>query len=202
MTRAEIKQNKRMKWILFYIFVTIFVIIVAGTIMVVFFGYGKPTEVEREILFKVFIGEIGIAVLALFKLLFGLKKKEREPEEKPIPKVGGKYKYELTCSENKAAFMAECLVKQDGRVLAFNGERKKECIGHKKRRVSYHWFSHWAELCVDNKIRLDYSITNNNGGLRGYAILDLGKKSGRGMVGEFHLLGSPYTYGTVKFKKI
>ena len=199
MTQAERKQNKRMKWILFYIFITIFVVIVAGTIMVVFFGYGEPRPEEREILFKVFIGEIGIAVLALFKVLFGLKRKPAA-EETNLPKVDGKYKYEITCGNNKTLFIGECRVKQDGRSLTFNGERKKTINGRKKENVSIHWYSNWAELCADNKVRLDYSITAN-GGVRGYAILDAARSSARDMVGEFHLLHEPYTYGTVKFKR-
>lgn len=201
MTQGEIKQNKRMRWILFYIFITIFVLIVAGTIATVFFGFGSPSPNERSLLFKIFIGEIGIAVLTLFRVLFGLKRKPVEAVES-IPRVDGKYKYEITTSDNKNSITGECMVKQDGRALVFNGERQKEYCGHKKNRVSYHWFSHWAELCVDNKVRLDYSVTDNNGGLRGYAILDTAKKSTAGMAGEFHLLGQPYVHGTIRFKRI
>ena len=135
MTQAERKQNRRMKSVLFYVFVFIFVAIVAGTIMVVFFGYGKPTPQERDILFKVFIGEIGIAVITLFKVLFGLKKKPVEAEV-PIASVKGRYKYEIACTANKTTYLGECRVKQDGRVLTFNGERQKECSGLKKKKVS------------------------------------------------------------------
>lgn len=200
MTRGEIKQNKRMKWILFFIFTSIFVLLVAATVMVVFFGIGSPSPKEREFLFHVFIGEVGLSVLALFKVLFGLKKSPVN-KEAPVKNVDGKYKYELTCSEKNMVYSGECLVKQQGRALSFNGERQKECNGKKKRRVSYHWFSNWAELCLDDKIRLDYSLSNGNGGIRGYAILEINKKSSNGMTGEFHMLAQEYIFGTVKFKR-
>ena len=125
MTRGEIKQAKRMKWILFYIFVTIFVLVVAGTIATVFFDYGKPSPEERKLLFNVFIGEVGVAILALFKVLFGLKKKP-VVEEEAVPRIAGKYKYELVACDNKTHFQGNCRVKQEGRVLEFNGERKKD----------------------------------------------------------------------------
>ncbi|MCP5049054.1 MAG: hypothetical protein GY940_17925 [bacterium] len=198
MTRAEIKQTNRMKWVLFYIFIGIFVVIVAGTIMVVFFGYGQPTEVERDILFKVFIGEIGLAVMALFKVLFGLKKKP--VEDTPVPKVSGKYKYEINFNDNKKVFLGECRIKQEGRTLTINGEQKKSKVGRKKTTVSIHWRSNWAELCADNKIRLDYSFAVN-GGTRGYAILDAGLTTFKEILGEFHLLHEPYDCGTIKFKR-
>lgn len=198
MTRSEKKQIRRMKNTLFCIFLIFYVVIVAGTIATVFFDFAKPKPTERAVLFKVFIGEIGIAVLALFKVLFGLKKK---PAEEPtIPKVDGKYKYELACCDNKSIFQGECRVKQQGRILHINGERKKSIIGRKKENVSIHWYSNWAELCVDNKVRLDYLITLN-GGYRGYAILDVSSKAAKGLVGEFHLLSDPYVYGTIKLRK-
>jgi hypothetical protein len=190
-----------MKWILFYIFIIIFVVTVALTVAKVFFGFGEPSEAERKVLFSVFIGEVGIAVLALFKMLFGLKKRPKEQEETPLPKINGKYKFEMTGSDSKIRCQGECLVKQDGRVLNFNGVQKKARIKRKKEKVSVRWYSNWAELCEDNKVRVDYSITLN-GGIRGYAILDTGRKTGKEMMGEFHMLHEPYTYGTVKFKRV
>lgn len=198
MDRGE-KQTRRMRNVLFCIFLLFFVVIVAGTIATVFLDFGKPTPEERAVLFKVFMVEIGIAVLALFKILFGLKKKPAN-EEISIPKVAGKYKYELTCGDNKTLFRGECRVKQDGRTLNINGERKKAKSGHKKESVSIHWYSNWAELCEDKKVRLDYYITQN-GGIRGYAILDVGQSTSKEMVGEFHFLKEPYVYGTIKFNR-
>jgi hypothetical protein len=198
MTRGEVKQNNRMRSVLFYIFVTIFVVIVAGTTMVVFFDYGKPQPHEREILFNVFIGEIGIAVLALFKMLFGLKKPAVETA--PAPKLDGTYKYEMNFNDNKTVYQGECNIKQDNRVLTFNGENRKSRTGRKKETVSIHWNSNWAELCADNKVRMDYSI-NFNGGMRVFCVLNGNRSSFKEMMGEFHLLHEPYKCGSVKFKR-
>lgn len=47
-----------------------------------FFGIGSPSESEREFLFKVFVGEIGAAVIALFYSIFGLRKsRPTEPNQ-------------------------------------------------------------------------------------------------------------------------
>jgi hypothetical protein len=198
MDRGEKRQNRRMKGALFCVFLIIFVVIVAFTIAKVFFDFGNPTTQERATLFKVFITEVGVAVLAVFMKLFNLK---RQPKEKtPIPKVCGKYKYELTCGDNKTMFMGECRIKQDGHLLDIHGERKKARFGRKKENVSIRWYSQWAELCRDNKVRLDYFITQN-GGIRGYAVLDIGRVTPKAMVGEFHFLNEPYVYGTIKLRR-
>ena len=197
--KLEKKQITKMRWVLFCIFASIFVIIVIGTLLVVFFGVGKPTEKERDLLFNIFIIEVGIALIALFKMLFNLKK--RRQTEKPILEVGGKYEYELTCGDN-TSFLGECRIKQKGRSLYFSGERKKKIVGDKEENLSIPWFSQWAEICLDNKIRLDYSLTVN-GGIRGYSILVLeaGLETQETMVGEFHLLEHAHVCGTVKLKK-
>jgi hypothetical protein len=201
MTQLERKQNNRMRSVLFYIFIAIFVVIVAGTIGMVFFGLGRPEPHEREILFNVFIGEIGLAVLALFKVLFGLKKPAVENAE--VPKVEGTYKYEMSFSETKTKtfYLGECIIKQDQRELAVTGERQKSKNGRKKNNVSIHWNSNWAEVCGDNKIRMDYSI-NSNGGIRGFAILSANRNSFKEMIGEFHLMHEPYQSGTIKLKRV
>jgi len=67
-------QTATMKWTLFWVFVVLFVAIVILTLGSVFFGMGNPTENERSLLFKAFIVEIGLAVVALFYALFNLKR--------------------------------------------------------------------------------------------------------------------------------
>jgi hypothetical protein len=66
-------QTTTMKVVLFWVFTGLFVIIVFLTLLSVFFGIGSPTPAERDVLFKAFIVEIGIAVVALFYALFNLK---------------------------------------------------------------------------------------------------------------------------------
>jgi hypothetical protein len=48
---------------------------------------------------------------------------------------------------------------------------------------------------------MDYAITENGGG-RGYAILELGKRASRTMLGEIHLFKEDSLFGTLKFKKV
>jgi hypothetical protein len=68
------EQEYRMRWIMFWVFITAFALILIFTISSVFFGYGQPTSEERRLLFKTFIVEVGIAIAALFYSLFGIKR--------------------------------------------------------------------------------------------------------------------------------
>jgi hypothetical protein len=193
-------QIIKMRWILFCVFTAIFVIIVFGTLLIIFFGLGEPTENERNILFNVFIVEVGVSMTALFGLLFNLKKKPGV--DPPVSNVSGNYEYEITCSDSRVTFLGECRIKQEGRRLHFSGERKKQIDGDEIENVSIAWFSQWGEICLDNKIRLDYSLTVN-GGVRGYAALVVEAEPDEQdtLVGEFHLLEQAHVCGTVKFKK-
>jgi hypothetical protein len=60
-------NDKNMKWILFWTFLILFVLSVLGTLGVVFFGFGTPTDSERELLVKGLIGEIALCVIALLR---------------------------------------------------------------------------------------------------------------------------------------
>lgn len=190
-----------MRAVLFWVFVIIFIAVaVIGLLDII----GKLTldKKVRQLIHYGLLAEVVTAVILLFKVYFGLKKRPvPEVVEKPVRKVDGKYKYEIICSNNKTKYQGECVVKQDGRALAFNGEQTKESRGTRKKRISYHWFSNWAELCVDNKVRVDYSLANNNGGTRCFAVMSLGRRSGMTMSGELHQLGQTYTFGTIKFKR-
>lgn len=66
--------TEKMKWILFFVFVTLFVLGVLGTLSVVFLGFGSPTDTEREWLVKGLVLEVAACVIALFYSIFGLKK--------------------------------------------------------------------------------------------------------------------------------
>jgi hypothetical protein len=202
MTRGEKKQTRRMRWILFSVFVTLYVVIVILTTLALFFDVVSLKPKHEDLLVPAFILEIAGVVVAMFKANFIWKKKPgQEVEEKLVPRVGGKYKYEIKSSDKKSTYQGECLVEQDGRALAFNGEQKKEVVRLRKKKVSFHWFSHWAELCVDNKVRVDYSLSNNNGGMRCYAVLQIGSRSPKTMKGELHLFGDLYTFGTIRLKR-
>ncbi|MDO8343819.1 MAG: hypothetical protein Q7T48_11495 [Cellvibrio sp.] len=68
-------QLDQMKWILFWVFLILFVLMVLGTLAMVFFGFGAPTESERSLMVKGLILEVGASILALFYSIFGLNKK-------------------------------------------------------------------------------------------------------------------------------
>ncbi|MBM33525.1 MULTISPECIES: hypothetical protein [unclassified Arsukibacterium] len=66
-------QKEQMKWVLFWVFLTLFVLMVLGTLAMVFLGFGSPTESERELMVKGLIGEVAVCIIALFYSIFGLK---------------------------------------------------------------------------------------------------------------------------------
>lgn len=74
-TAGDAKMMDTMKWILFWVFISLFVIIVAGTLGILFFDFGKPTPEERSLLVKVFVAEVGVCVPALFYSVFNINKK-------------------------------------------------------------------------------------------------------------------------------
>lgn len=73
MPAAE-NQESLMRWVLFWVFVGLFVLIVTGTLLAVFLGFGRLEASERETLFRVFLLEIGAAVIALFYSIFRIKR--------------------------------------------------------------------------------------------------------------------------------
>ncbi len=70
-----------MKWILFWVILILFILAVLGTFGIVFFGFGTPTDSERDLLVKALIGEIAAAVIALFYSMFNLKKQGTMPAD-------------------------------------------------------------------------------------------------------------------------
>ena len=54
---------------------------VLGTLGMVFFGFGSPTESERELMVKGLLVEVAACVIALFYSIFGLKKDPGPYEE-------------------------------------------------------------------------------------------------------------------------
>jgi hypothetical protein len=67
-------QQNQMKWVLFWVFLAFFMLMVLGTLGMVFFDFGSPTESERELMVKGLIVEIAACIFALFYSIFGLKK--------------------------------------------------------------------------------------------------------------------------------
>lgn len=70
------KQDTQMKWILFWVFLILFIVMVLGTLGIVFFDFGAPTENERELMVYGLILEVAACVVALFHSIFRLKKED------------------------------------------------------------------------------------------------------------------------------
>jgi hypothetical protein len=65
---------RRMRWVLFATFLGLFITISGATIWTVFFsGDGLDAE-DRSLLIRVFLGEVGLAVVALFYAIFNLRR--------------------------------------------------------------------------------------------------------------------------------
>ena len=62
-----------MRWILFWVFVSLFIVVVVVTLMAAFLGLGSLRSDQVDLLVKAFILEIGAAVVALFYSIFGLR---------------------------------------------------------------------------------------------------------------------------------
>ncbi|PAJ71631.1 hypothetical protein CJF42_25685 [Pseudoalteromonas sp. NBT06-2] len=80
-------SNEKMKWILFWVFISLFILAVLGTLSVVFFGTGSPTETEREWLVKGLILEVAACVIALFYSIFGIKKSNESNSDKVLSDI-------------------------------------------------------------------------------------------------------------------
>ncbi|MCP4977161.1 MAG: hypothetical protein GY931_13455 [Maribacter sp.] len=144
-----------MRWILFYIFTALFVLIVVMTMATVFFGIGEPTENERDVLFKTFIVEIGLAVATLFYSLFGLKK-QRNPEHHEFE--GDWWQYALTVNrdiERSVVSILHTRRDEDGQ-LSMNGDawgRNGKRFARFNSRATkilddkliYYWEGDWPE---------------------------------------------------------
>lgn len=76
------EQEDRMRWVLFWVLISFFIVIVLGTLGALFLDFGNLTEKERDLLFYAFLLEIGGAVFTLFYSLFGIKRKDEAKERK------------------------------------------------------------------------------------------------------------------------
>jgi hypothetical protein len=63
-----------MRWLLFWVFLSVFVLASLGTLAMVFFGLGSQQHEERMLLIQSLIVATAASVVALFSFLFGIKK--------------------------------------------------------------------------------------------------------------------------------
>lgn len=69
---AKQRQILWMRAVMFWVFVPLFVVFCTFTTLAVFAGVGDLSEKARSTLFAVFIVEVGLVVIALFRSIFGL----------------------------------------------------------------------------------------------------------------------------------
>lgn len=123
-------NDERMKWILFWVFLTLFVIACAGTFGIVFFGFGTPTESERDLLVKVLIGETACCMMALFYSIFGLKSESSKKSSAPeldkvyleIESLKKLIKNTKTNEENSSIKTANVSSRDRGLTFAYSAE--------------------------------------------------------------------------------
>ncbi|MCK9208024.1 MAG: hypothetical protein M0P66_13005 [Salinivirgaceae bacterium] len=77
-------QNNLMRWILFGVFITFYVLITTFTIFALFFDLGNLSSEFKKPLFTTFIIETGIGIVTLFYSLFGLR---RSANSSSLPKI-------------------------------------------------------------------------------------------------------------------
>jgi len=78
-------HRKKMQWIMFSVFLTLFVIITLATVLALFAGVGHLSDIEKSFLLKTFIGEVSAVIIALFYSLFGMNKSQ--PTEETVQEV-------------------------------------------------------------------------------------------------------------------
>ena len=81
------EQSKKMKWILFWVFIVIYIVVTILTILALFFGLGNLGENFKTPLLATFIIETGVGIITLFYSLFGLKKGGTTQNAAPKPNV-------------------------------------------------------------------------------------------------------------------
>lgn len=80
--KASFQQEERMRWVLFWVFVSFFIMITLGTLGALFFELGSLDKDKLDILVYAFPIEIGAAIIALFYFVFGIERKNYSKERK------------------------------------------------------------------------------------------------------------------------
>lgn len=78
-------QSDRMRWYLFWVFVSLFVVVSFLTILSLFFGIGNLNERHEGKLVTAFVLEVGGAIAGLFYSLFALKRPAMSETSAAIP---------------------------------------------------------------------------------------------------------------------
>lgn len=209
MSKSGLAQTEKMRWIVFYIFIGLFVLIVLVTIAAVFYGFGNVPQEVRQSVFNIYIIEIGVAVIALFYSLFGLKK-DRELKPSEVIDLAGNWKYQSEKANSSRKYLGECKITQDGRSLNISGYLKKVQISDKgithEENINIRWDTRWAYLFEDNMLRFDFDGNLPKGATRGYCVMRADENNPAKLSGEYYILPPDLVYkgnfGNITFEKI
>lgn len=80
-------DQRKMRSVMFYVFLAIFVVLTFLTILSLFFGLTKLKEQYQSTLVITFVIEVGVAIAALFYGLFGLKKTDENTGDEKKPEA-------------------------------------------------------------------------------------------------------------------
>jgi TIR domain len=123
--------------------------------------------------------------------------------------LSGRWFYDVLSPEGEKSHSGHCHVEQSGRRMKFEGFRtlsRKRVNGESVEvPVNMRWYSNWAELCDDGRVRFSYQIALTDFLASASVVLDV-LDGGRKLCGDFHLtppfLPSAHaTYGYIEFKR-
>jgi hypothetical protein len=87
-------------------------------------------------------------------------------KRKLIPKLQGRWEYEVTTINRDYMHKGWCEIEQNGRLIKMNGVReytaKYTDEGLTWVPIVGNWHSDWAEICDDGNLRLEYNIRLND----------------------------------------
>lgn len=120
-----------MRLVMFWVFISLFVIVVLATLLLIFFGVGSPTAEERALLFKIFIVEVGAAVVALFYSLFGLRQEVAPSATEELKAdVADKIDAKIVLIDQKVEHATAGILVVQGDVESEHGRRAEAAVSY------------------------------------------------------------------------
>lgn len=113
--------------------------------------------------------------------------------------LAGAWQYAVVDSGMTYRHSGTCSVVQAGMALQFNGMRLKMIRNRTEEDVRAHWDTSWSQICVDGKVRGEYSILAEPF-TKGYFVLS--ELSPGKMVGKYYTLAPNNLFGTIEFTKV
>lgn len=119
------EQRKKMKWILFWVFLTIYVIVTFLTILALFFNLGNLEVGYKSSLVATFIIETGAGIITLFYSIFSLK---RPDKKNVIPPFSSEIQKDVEVVDDSPLGSKIQLNKPTDILGSYNGEIKSVLI--------------------------------------------------------------------------